>query len=359
MKIAILMPGYFEENIGGAELQAKHLAQIAAENRHNVYYIFLSTGKIYPNQLGINLFPVLRNKLANKIGNIKYLYALSVFKILQHIMPDVIYSRTGSALAGIGAFYARKIGVKNVFHIAHDRDVEPKKIEWSRSYLIPENKLIEYGIQKADIIIAQTEYQAKKIGNNYSREAIVIPNGHPQPLTKDFPKPKTCNHVIWIANWKPIKQPEVFIQLANRLSSMPEVSFTMVGRTDNYDWLQTEAEKAGIDVKGEVSNHQVNEMLSRCHILVNTSKQEGFSNTFIQAWMRMVPVVSLQVDPDNVLEKESIGFCSGSFDQLVKDTKRLIADDNLRNEMGERAKAYAMKNHSMKNMDKILGLVIA
>jgi glycosyltransferase involved in cell wall biosynthesis len=98
-------------------------------------------------------------------------------------------------------------------------------------------------------------------------------------------------------------------------------------------------------------------MLSQGHILVNTSKQEGFSNTFIQAWMRKVPVVSLQVDPDSVLEKEGIGFCSGSFDQLVKDTQKLITDDKLRNEMGERARAYAIKNHSLKNMDKILDLM--
>jgi glycosyltransferase involved in cell wall biosynthesis len=74
--------------------------------------------------------------------------------------------------------------------------------------------------------------------------------------------------------------------------------------------------------------------------------------------MRKVPVVSLQVDPDNVLEKEGIGICSGNFEQLVKDTHKLITDDSLRNQMGNKARAYAIKNHSLKNMDKIIDLMV-
>ena len=69
---------------------------------------------------------------------------------------------------------------------------------------------------------------------------------------------------------------------------------------------------------GEVSQDEVNRRLREGHILVNTSRYEGFSNTFVQAWMRRVPVVSLTVDPDNILVRENIGFCSGTFKNLCQ-----------------------------------------
>lgn len=112
-----------------------------------------------------------------------------------------------------------------------------------------------------------------------------------------------------------------------------------------------------IEYKGELPLHEVNRILSGSHILVNTSQIEGFPNTFIQAWMRKIPVVSLNVDPDDVIKKNKIGFHSGSFGQMVRDIQLLISDGQMREEMGERAQQFAFQNYSMRNMDKILDLI--
>ena len=56
----------------------------------------------------------------------------------------------------------------------------------------------------------------------------------------------------------------------------------------------------------------MNRLLARSHIFVNTSTHEGFPNTFIQSWLREVVVVSLQVDPDQVLERQQVGIAAGS-----------------------------------------------
>ncbi|PIE74477.1 MAG: hypothetical protein CSA18_04870 [Deltaproteobacteria bacterium] len=163
--------------------------------------------------------------------------------------------------------------------------------------------------------------------------------------------------VLWIANFRQIKQPDVFVKLAKECRHTG-VRFIMLGRTQGYEKLVAKAESYGVEVLGEVSNDDVNLLLEKSHVLVNTSIQEGFSNTFIQAWMRRAPVVSLHVDPDGILQREKIGSnCSGCFGRLVKETERLIRDHDLRNQMGANARTYAVKNYSLTNFSKILCLM--
>jgi glycosyltransferase involved in cell wall biosynthesis len=111
---------------------------------------------------------------------------------------------------------------------------------------------------------------------------------------------------------------------------------------------------------GELSQTKVNKLLCRAHLLVNTSDFEGFSNTFIQAWMRRVPVVSLNVNPDGLLDGRTFGMCSGNEARLYEDVAALLADDDRVRSMGERSRAFALKEFSESNMDaiaKLLGLI--
>ena len=61
--------------------------------------------------------------------------------------------------------------------------------------------------------------------------------------------------------------------------------------------------------------------------------------------MRKVAVVTLNVDPDDIIEKNKIGFHSVNFNQLLKDIEKLINDSEFRSEMSQRAYKYAIQNH--------------
>jgi len=354
-KLAFILGSYWEQCQGGAELQAHFLDREAQRQGWSTHYFFLSNNDKYRNDSKTILHPIVRKNLWNKLGNIKYPYAGNLLRALNRLKPDIIYQRSGMAFTGVAAYYAQKNNCRFIFHVAKENDVQPLFIPWKRFYLIPEFKLMQYGIRKADIIIAQTQMQAKKIAKNYGKTAIVIPNGHPVP--QDCIKTNAEIIILWIGNWKPVKQPEIFVRLAGKIRSMKKFRFIMLGRTNKYDELVVKARRNNIEVMGEISNDKVNELLENAHILINTSKHEGFSNTFIQAWMRRVPVISLHVDPDAILQREGIGYCSGSFIKLIHDTERLIEDNVERENMGARARKYAIKNHSSDNMDKILKLM--
>ena len=354
-KLAFILGSYWGQCQGGAELQAHYLAQEAQLRRWCTHYYFLSNKDKYKNDTKTILHPIPKKNIWNKLGNIKYPYAGILLRALNRLNPDVIYQRSGMAFTGVAAYYAQKNNCRFIFHVAKEEDVQPLVIPWKRFYLMPELKLMQYGIRKADIIIAQTYMQAKQLAENYGKTAVVIPNGHPVP--QDCKKDKAEIIILWIGNWKTVKRPEIFVRLVEKIGFLKKIRFIMLGRTDKYDDLVIKARNNNIEVLGEIPNDKVNKLLETAHILINTSAQEGFSNTFIQAWMRRVPVISLQVDPDAILKNKGIGCCSGNFLKLVQDTIRLITDNVEREHMGAIAREYAIKNHSLDNMNKILRLI--
>ena len=103
---------------------------------------------------------------------------------------------------------------------------------------------------------------------------------------------------------------------------------------------------------GFVPYYKVNEYFKKASIFVNTSRIEGFPNTFIQAWMHYTPVVSLSVNPDKIIQGERLGFCSGTFKQLVSDVITLLKDEKLRKIMGKNARKYVEREHDVRKTVK-------
>jgi glycosyltransferase involved in cell wall biosynthesis len=106
-----------------------------------------------------------------------------------------------------------------------------------------------------------------------------------------------------------------------------------------------------------MSQAEVNELLARSHIFVNTSTLEGFPNTFIQAWLREVAVVSLTVDPDHVLQESRVGILAQSEPGMLQAVRSLIDHPDIRAAYVKRGKDHALAIHSPQNTQALIGLV--
>jgi glycosyltransferase involved in cell wall biosynthesis len=157
--------------------------------------------------------------------------------------------------------------------------------------------------------------------------------------------------ILWVGRIHPVKQPMVFLDVAERC---PEFSFTMVGMRDP---LETELWDAVQERLGRMRNvafqpnlslSQVDERFGSAALLVNTSQYEGFPNTYVQAAVHGVPIVSLSVDPDHVIAQHSIGQCvGGGSERLVEAVRRFSMDETLRADRARRARIYALEHHSL------------
>lgn len=363
VKICFILGSHWSYTKSGSEYQAEVLIDYLKNKNYRVFYICAGNKYARANINGVEVYALPRRKVLSKLGRPFFFDSSKILGILYDIQPDIIYQRVGFAYTGIAAHYARRNNCRMVWHIASENDVKTHQFEWNRSMLFGyiDKKFLEYGIRNTDYIIGQAEYQDKLLRESYGRKCdLIVPNFHPMPK-HEIRKEASSIKVVWVANFKRLKQPEIYIRLAEEFRDCIDVNFVMIGRQGERNWqaeLESKIDRLdNLEYLGEKPIDEVNRILCESHIFVNTSIHEGFPNTFIQAWMRKVPVVSLNVDPDDILIENNMGFHSGSFDQMIKDVERLVNDSELREEMGQRAQEYAFENHALeKNVERITRL---
>lgn len=99
---------------------------------------------------------------------------------------------------------------------------------------------------------------------------------------------------------------------------------------------------------GFVPLHEVDNYFAKSSIFVSSSKWEGFPTTFLQAWARSSPIVSLNVDSDGVIAKKKSGFVSRTFEKMRDEMKLLLEDETLRRRMGQNGREYITKEQDVR-----------
>lgn len=360
-KVCFLLPSHWSVAMGGAEFQARELLQIMhLAGKYDIYFFARDVGANLNHQ-SHKVIKISGPHMLRKYG--QFVDACNLLKQLDAIRPDIIYQRVGCAYTGIAAHYAKKSKCKLVWHVSSTRDVTPVDFSLAEAIQRPlrflDKKILEYGIRNISEIITQTEDQRYMLKKNYSKDATRLVRNFVE-VPKLVEKKDEPVKVLWIGNLKPLKQPYVFVDLANKLAIPGEVEFSMIGAAFHAQSLQQDFEDRvnsvnGLHYLGRLSQEEVNQQLASAHVLVNTSVFEGFSNTFIQAWMHCVPVVSLNVNPDQLLSEKKLGIFSGEVRGLTKDVLYLCSDTQVRAKMGQQARQFAIDHFSMKNAELLEG----
>lgn len=354
MRICIVAENHPKVLMGGAEYQT-HLLAAELSGRPAVDVIYLARRVPVGEAAADVPYPVRR--IGSDAG-IRYRATFfdrsELSAALRELRPDVVYQRMRQSYTAVCADYARENAIPFFFHVASDIDLDTRFVRFGINGNLPFD-LIEgwhgrRGIERASHIIVQSSRQAHMLRERFRREPMVLVRNF-QPLPEALPaKQELPLRVLWVGNFKRVKRPELFVDLAQAFVHRGDIQFQMIGRPDGHrsdPVIKKIEELPNLQYLGELPVHEVNAHLAAAHVLVNTSSFEGFPNTFIQAWAQGAVVCSLVVDPDGSMESTDIGYCSGTMERLVAIIEELAGSPAKRRFIAARAFSFVHANHSL------------
>lgn len=278
----------------------------------------------------------------------------TVYKRIKSVKPDFYYESIPSWASYFSILICKLLGVKTILRVANDNMMD------DRIYLTHskfERNFIYRSFAIADFILPQNEYQ-------YGRLTSMVPKykirkfHNPFVLVEGFLSPKwhRSSYIAWVANFRYQKNLNLLYQIA---SAMPHTVFKVAGQAlpnlddetsvclEKLDFLKN------VEFVGTVARENILDFFSNAAFLLNTSRYEGFSNTFLEAMATGTPILTTAaVDPDQIIQDFDLGFIYGSPSDL-KNYLENLTDEQYR-KLSENCINYVKKYHGHLEIGKNL-----
>jgi len=253
---------------------------------------------------------------------------------------DIYYTNCAGMQVGLMALFCRRFRKRFVFRAASDPDCDRSRVRVLIRFA-RDRWLYAYGLRRANAILVQSASQAETLARSYglaSRVAGSFVEQSPPVAARDI-------DVLWVANIRRLKRPDRVLELA---SSLHEAQIHIAGgpMPDEealfHDVSRAAAGRTNVHFHGALSYHDANALYGRARVFVNTSEFEGFPNTYLQAWIRGVPVVTL-IDPDGLIQREGLGVAVSSPAQMCDAIRRLLGDPAAWKAASDRCGAFVAR----------------
>lgn len=341
---AMLRPG-ITDLAGGAGFQLVEIARCLRDRGYPVSFVTGDFGQPFREEIeGIT---VLR---ANRTAHDRnYRRALAnvgrLARAMRAARSDVYILRSTRFLGGQCWLLARLLRSRYGFMIANMSNCRADEREGAPGIF---NRLYGRSLRSADLVTAQTRVQQEIISREFGVQAVLVPNGISLPPWTG-PRLDVDHDVLWVGSLKPVKRPEQILALASR---MPGRRFVVAG-APGQDRAYAEraiaqfAAAPNVEYLGFVPPDRIAALYGRTRLLLNTSLNEGFPNTFLGAWSQGAPTCSQQVDPDGVIGRFGLGAVHADPEVLADAMDRLLADGEAYRRASTACRDYVAAEHSL------------
>jgi glycosyltransferase involved in cell wall biosynthesis len=330
--------------VGGAELQQTVIATALAKRGYRVSMLCLDYGQ--PDGAvvdGVTVHKLYRPDEGLPVVRFIHPRMTKLWAAMKRVDADVYYQRCAAVQTGYVAAFCARNGKRSIYAGASDVDFIPGKqdIVYARDRFI-----FEQGLKRVDRVFVQNPEQQRLLREHFGRDAALIQNCFTPPAASGA---DPQGYVLWVATLRVPKRPEVLLEMARR---MPKHRFVMIGGADpdNPEFGHRIREEAAtlpnVEYKGFLPLFEADRYFDGARVMVNTSKYEGFPNTFLQAWSRGVPSVGF-VDTGSRQDGEPVYSIASDVAQACAQLERLMSDDVHWRVASKRAKAYFEANHSV------------
>jgi len=334
-------------HVGGVERQTSFMARCLASRGHHLSFVTWDEGQDEGERVdGVQVRKLCRRDAGIPVLRFVHPRWTSLNGALARANARIYYHNCSEFVTGQIALWAWRYRRRFVFSTASNQDTEPRPSHlaaWERVFY-------RYGVRRADKVVAQTRTQQAQLRENFGRESVVIPMPCPgpgpgTPIARPVPPPD--GRVLWIGRVCEVKRPHLLVELAR---ACPAVGFDLVGPPDatfyTREVLETLRTIPNVKVRGTVSRLDVPSLYREAACLVCTSRDEGFPNTFLEAWSHGLPVVST-FDPDGLIAERGLGRAATDVAGLASGIRELLARPEEWRGASERARQYYLDNHTV------------
>lgn len=345
---SVFLPGLDGFRVGGEQVQQSLIARALSSRGYQTSMVCMDYGQLDGmEEDGVRVYKAYAPNAGLPVIRFIYPRWIKLWSALRRADADIYYTSCAGMQVGLLALFCQRHNRKFIYRVAHDNDCDPSQllIRLSR-----DKQLYEYGLRRADRILAQSEQQVKALDQNYRLRSQIACMFVEKPA-RWIPYRERDIDVLWVNNIRQFKRADLALDLAEH---MPEVSFHLVGGPNEpalYEQIKRRATTlSNLHFHGPVPYRQVGDFYDRCRVFINTSDVEGFPNSFLQAWVRGTPVVSL-FDPDHVIQRERLGHNASSLHDMVRVINQYFTDTAEWEETSARCRDYMMREYED---DKIL-----
>ena len=261
--------------------------------------------------------------------------------------PDWWLWNCASHLFPFGVVLAHLARVRTIFAACFDADVKVREALDVRRRWWP---LYAFGLARTERIVLQHRRQQTDLPRRWQRKSFVVPNimfG----VGAVVPRAQRTRTVAWIAALRVAKRPDRLIAIARRL---PDVRFVVCGSRSTFRTPAGYSDHAieqfratsNIEYRGQVSPAEAVRIVGESALLLSTSDEEGFPQTFLEAWSHGTPTVTLGIDPDDVIRRSPLGAVCADEPEAAAAITALINDSTLWEQVSENARQYVARAHS-------------
>jgi glycosyltransferase involved in cell wall biosynthesis len=316
------------ERLGGEEVQHAQLAAALVRLGHDVRLVVADFGQrdgaVYEGVTTLKAF-----KESAGLPGLRFIYPrwTGLWSAIARADADVYYYSCAGMILGMLAMFCAQRNRRLVFRVARDDDCDIDKVELR---FRRDRWLYQYGLNRTDAVLVQTVTQQRDLLKNFGLPSTVAGMLVARPLTSASPTAKDVD-VLWVANLRKVKRPDRLLELAR---AMPNVGFHMAGaqvpgEEGLYRHIEAEARTLpNLTFHGGVPYMDIGRLFDRARVFANTSELEGFPNTYLQAWVRGIPVVTT-FDPDGLVKSERLGSSHTSVPEMIQGLQEMLHSESV------------------------------
>lgn len=295
----------------------------------------------------------------------KFPYTLYALWFVWRLKPNVILSFLHRH--GVIAVLAKHIFFWRQIRVVQGQDIVLSK---SLTEMFAESKKEEYWWKflvrlfypAADVIIVPTSQIKRDLLGRFSVPDAKISVVHNWvELPKQRIKIKKYYDLIYVGRISPQKMPKILVETVYELKKARlNPKLCILGQGELFEevvlYSKTRSVSSNIDffgIRKDVSN-----FLVQSKIFILTSSYEGEPISVLEALAHGLPVVTLKYPGvRNLIINGETGFVCNNKKQLVEKTKFLLANQKIRAKMGENAKLFVKKYHSIANLETFIAFL--